>query len=635
MLGQGGDALYVGKARNLRKRVYTYTQSGKHPTRVLRMIAATRDMEFVVTRSEVEALLLEANLIKKLKPRYNILLRDDKSFPHILIAGDHTYPQIVKHRGAKTRPGRYFGPFASAGAVNRTITALQRAFLLRNCPDTVFANRSRPCLQYQIKRCTAPCVGYVDAEAYGAQVSQAVAFLSGKSRAVQETFASAMVDASERLEFETAARLRDRIRALTAIQAHQDINLEGLKDADAIAAHQAGGHTCVQVYFIRGGRNYGTRAFFPSHDKAQSEEDVLAAFLAQFYDNKQPPPLVLVSHAPSEAELLCEALTVTAGYRVHLAQPKRGGKKRLIDHALANAREALGRRLAESATQQRLLRGVADTFGLAGPPQRIEVFDNSHISGTDAVGAMIVAGPEGLMKNAYRKFTVRSAITAGDDYGMMREVLTRRFKRAIKDDPERDRGSWPDLAIVDGGAGQLGVAHEVLGDLGIEDIPIVAIAKGPDRNAGRERLFMKDREPVSLGPQDPVLYFLQRLRDEAHRFAIGTHQARRGRQLSTSVLDGVPGIGARRKKALLMHFGSARAVARASVDDLKSVDGISEAVARRIYGHLNPEGVAMQTDQPPGRADPGRSDPGQPDPGRSDPGQPDPGRQIPGDEPSP
>ena len=589
MLDGKGDALYVGKARNLRKRVQAYTLAGKQPMRLLRMIAATSGMEFVVTRSEVEALLLEANLIKRLKPRYNIQLRDDKTFPHILITGDHSFAQIAKHRGAQRRRGRYFGPFASAGAVNRTITALQRAFLLRNCADTVFANRTRPCLQYQIKRCTAPCVGYVDQNEYAEQVAQAVAFLEGRSQVVQEAFAQAMLEASDRLDFETAARFRDRIRALTAIQAHQDINLESLKEADVIAAHQAGGQTCVQVYFVRGGRNYGTRAYFPSHDRSQGPEEVLAAFVAQFYDNKPPPRLVVLSHVPAEAPLLAEALSLKAGRRVRVVAPQRGDKRRLIDHALANAREALARRLADSASQRRLLTGVAEIFGLPAPPMRIEVFDNSHVGGTNAVGAMIVAGPEGFVKSAYRTFNVRTRMAPGDDYAMLREVLNRRFGRVLKDDPERTAGAWPDLLLIDGGAGQLSVANEVLRDMGLADVPAVAIAKGPDRDAGRERFFCAGREPFSLEPRDPVLYYLQRLRDEAHRFAVGTHRERRGRALGRSILDQVPGVGPRRKKALLLHFGSARSVERASLEDLRAVDGISEAVAAAIYGHLHPD----------------------------------------------
>ena len=587
MIDAHGDALYVGKARSLRKRVATYSQTGRQPTRLLRMISETRTMEFVVTTSEVEALLLEANLIKRLKPRYNVLLRDDKTFPHILIAEDHEFPQILKHRGAETRPGRYFGPFASAGAVNRTITALQRAFLLRNCSDSVFAVRTRPCLQYQIKRCTAPCVGFVSQQDYAEQVAQAFAFLSGKSRQVQALFGDAMLKASEALDFETAARYRDRIRALAAVQAHQDINVEGIDNADALAAYEAGGQICIQVYFIRGGRNYGTRAYFPSHDKHLGIEEVLTAFVGQFYDGKSPPKLVLVSHGLPEQDLLAEALSIAAGRRVAVVAPRRGDKKRLVDHALANAREALGRRLAERSTQAKLLDGLAAALALDGPPQRIEVYDNSHISGTNAVGAMVVAGPDGFIKNAYRKFTIKSEDAAGDDYAMMREVLSRRFGRALKEDPDREKGTWPDLVLIDGGRGQLNIASEVFADLGISDVSVVAIAKGPDRDAGRERFFVPGREPFQLEPRDPVLYFLQRLRDEAHRFAIGSHQTRRGKQLGRSLIDDIPGIGPRRKKALLLHFGSARAVARASLSDLEAVEGISGTVARKIYDHLH------------------------------------------------
>jgi len=590
MLDGSGNALYVGKARNLKKRVTSYTQIGKQPARLLRMIAETEAMEFVVTNSEVEALLLEANLIKRLRPRYNVLLRDDKTFPHILITGDHAYPQIAKHRGAESRPGRYFGPFASAGAVNRTITALQRAFLLRNCTDSVFAVRTRPCLQYQIKRCTAPCVGRVGEAEYAEQVRQAVDFLSGKSQKVQQDFADAMMAASDRLDFETAARFRDRIRALSAIQAHQDINVEGIADADALAVHHDAGQTCIQVYFIRGGRNYGTRAYFPTHDKAQETAEVLAAFLGQFYDDKPPPRDILTSHEPAEQALIEEALSIKADRRIRLRVPKRGEARRLIDHALANAREALGRRLSESAAQRRLLDGVAAAFGLDSTPERVEVYDNSHIGGTDAVGAMIVAGPEGFRKTAYRKFNIKDPTAAGDDFAMMREVLTRRFARAVKEDPDRADGTWPDLVLIDGGQGQLNVARQVLADLGIEDVPLVGIAKGPDRDAGRERFFLPDRPPFALEPRDPVLYFLQRLRDEAHRFAIGTHRAKRGKHIGRSPMDEIAGIGPRRKKALLLHFGSARGVSRASLADLESVEGISAAVARRIYDHFHPQG---------------------------------------------
>ncbi|MGK9168154.1 excinuclease ABC subunit UvrC [Inquilinus limosus] len=589
MLDEAGNALYVGKARSLKKRVFAYTQTGKQPARLLRMIAETAAMEFVVTRSEVEALLLEANLIKRLKPRYNVVMRDDKTFPHIMISGDHPFPRIAKHRGATGPSGQFFGPFASAGSVNRTITALQRAFLLRNCSDSVFATRSRPCLQYQIKRCTAPCVGYVSEAQYAEQAASAVDFLSGRSQGVQARFAEQMMAASERLDFEQAARWRDRIRALTNVQSHQDINVEGIGDADALAIHEAGGHSCVQVYFFRGGRNYGTRAYFPSHDKAAEPAEILAAFLSQFYDTNPPPPLVLLSQEVAETELLAEALSLKADRKVEIAVPKRGDKRRLIEHALNNAREALGRRMAESATQAVLLEGVARVFGLDAPPRRIEVYDNSHLGGTNALGAMIVAGPDGFMKSAYRKFNIKGAVTPGDDYAMMREVLTRRFARALKEDPDREQEGWPDLVLIDGGQGQLGVAREVFAELGLTEIALVSIAKGPDRDAGRERFFMADRPPFSLEPKDPVLYFLQRLRDEAHRFVIGGQRTRRAGDIARSPIDEIPGIGPRRKKALLLHFGSARAVSRASLEDLEAVDGISEAVAGVIYRHFHPD----------------------------------------------
>lgn len=590
MLNDAGDALYVGKAKNLKHRVTSYTQIGRHPARLMRMIAETTAMEFVVTASEVEALLLEANLIKRLKPRYNVLLRDDKTFPHILIASDHPFPQVTKHRGTQKRPGNYFGPFASAGAVNRTITALQRAFMLRNCSDAVFASRSRPCLQYQIKRCTAPCVGYVDEATYADQAAQAQDFLAGRSQKVQQHFADAMVEAADKLDFEAAARYRDRIRALASVQSHQDINVEGFNEADAISCYGTGGQSCVQVYFVRAGRNYGTRAYFPSHDKGMDPAEILSAFVGQFYDDKPPPKLILLSHSIPEQELLAEALSVHAGHKVSVLAPQRGAKKRLIDHAMTNANEALARRLAESASQNKLLAGVAEAFGLEGSPARIEVYDNSHIGGTNAIGAMIVAGPEGFQKNAYRKFTIKTEIAPGDDYAMMREVLSRRFARALKEDPDRSAKTWPDLVVIDGGQGQLAVVMSVLDDLGIGDVPIVSIAKGPDRNAGRERFFMPDRPAFSLPTKDPILYYLQRLRDEAHRFAIGTHRAKRQKQIGRTVIDDVPGIGPRRKKALLMHFGSGKAVGRASIADLEAVDGISRTVAKKIYDHFNPNG---------------------------------------------
>ena len=606
MIDRRGDALYVGKAKSLRKRVTSYTTPSKLPHRLQRMVAETVTIEVVRTHTEVEALLLESNLIKRLRPRYNVLLRDDKSFPYILIAGDGEWARLMKYRGARSAPGDYFGPFASAGAVNRTLTALQRAFLLRSCSDSVFASRTRPCLLYQIKRCSGPCVDKIEPAAYAALVDQARDFLRGRTQAIQRALAERMQMASDALEFEAAAAIRDRIRALTAVQARQDINTAGLDEADVIAAHQDGGQICVQVFFFRSGRNYGNRAYFPRHDRADAVEAVLGAFIGQFYDNKPTPKLVLLSHMVPDQGLIAEALSLRAERKVRLIRPERGEKRKIIDHALLNAREALGRRLAESASQRRLLEGLADAFDLETVPQRIEVYDNSHTGGSHPYGGMIVAGPDGLMKSAYRKFSIKStkagagdgtggddstaAITPGDDYGMMREVLGRRFARAIKEDPERDRGLWPDLIVIDGGLGQLNATRKVLADLGVEDVEMMAIAKGPERNAGRERFFRPDQPPKSLEPRDPVLYFLQRLRDEAHRFAIGTHRARRSKVLGRSTLDEVPGIGARRKRALLHHFGSARGVAQAGLADLEAVDGISGTVAKKIYDHFHEDG---------------------------------------------
>lgn len=609
MQDASGAALYVGKAKNLKKRVASYTKTANLPTRLKRMVALTAELEIVTTHTEAEALLLESNLIKRLKPRYNVLLRDDKSFPSILIT-DHEWPQLTKHRGAHGRKGKYFGPFASAGAVNNTMAVLERAFLLRSCPDTVFQSRTRPCLLFQIKRCSAPCVGRVTAEDYVAQVQEATDFLAGKNVEIQQRFAKRMEEASVALDYERAALYRDRIRALSQIQAHQDINLPGLADFDVAAAYQAGGQTAVQVFFFRGGRNYGNRSFFPKHDPQIPAAEVLAAFLGQFYSAHAPPPLVLVSHKPAEPQVMEEALSKLAEHRVRLICPSRGAKLNLLRHALENAREALGRRMSESATQRRLLERVADVFGLDAPPERIEVYDNSHVFGAHAVGAMIVAGPEGLMKNAYRKFTIRNldaaeaaepdsvrsaveprhvaaAKAGGDDYAMIREVLTRRFARALREDPERSNGNWPDLVLIDGGAGHLSVACQVLADLGVSNVAVAAIAKGPERHAGRERFFLPNRPPISLDPQDPVLYFLQRLRDEAHRFAIGAHRAKRSKAIGHSVLDDIPGIGARRKRALLHHFGSARDVAGAGLADLELVEGISRAVAKKIYDHFH------------------------------------------------
>jgi excinuclease ABC subunit C len=591
MLNRKGDALYVGKARNLKRRVSNYTQIGKQPRRLLRMVAETVAMEVVETHTEVEALLLESNLIKRLMPRYNVLLRDDKSFPYILLTADHAIPQITKHRGAHTREGDYFGPFASAGAVNRTITALERAFLLRSCSDAVYSARTRPCLMYQIKRCSAPCVERISAPDYRDLVTQARRFLTGNSNEVQQQLATKMEEAAERLDFESAATYRDRIRALSQIQAHQDINIEGIDNADVIAAEEQGGQICIQVFFFRAGRNYGNRAYFPSHDKSLGVAEVLGAFVAQFYDNKPVPRLILVSHDLEEQALIAEALATKADYKVEISRPQRGAKRKLVDNALHNAREALARRLAESSSQRKLLEQVAEIFGLEGTPERIEVYDNSHIQGSEPYGCMIVAGPEGFQKNAYRKFKIKDPETAaGDDYAMMREVLTRRFQRALKEDPERDGNLWPDLVLLDGGQGQLTVGQEVLADLGLGELPIAAIAKGPDRDAGRERIFLPDRPSFMLQPRDPALYFLQRLRDEAHRFAIGTHRAGRSKARLRSALDEVPGIGARRKKALLLHFGAARAVARAGLADLEAVEGISKTVARKIYDHFHREG---------------------------------------------
>ena len=590
MLDARGEALYVGKAKNLKKRVASYVNPSRQSERIARMVRMTRALEIVTTHTEVEALLLEANLIKRLKPRYNIILRDDKSFPYILITGDGEWARIAKHRGARNRPGEYFGPFASAKAVNRTVNALQRAFPLRSCSDAIFAGRTRPCLQYQIKRCTAPCVGRIGAEDYAVLVDEARDFLAGKTDHIQRRLSEKMEASSTALDFETAAVYRDRIRALTNIQARQDINVRNLVEADVIASHQQGGQTCIQVFFFRAGHNYGNRAYFPSHAKQVEEPEVLEAFVVQFYDNKPPPRLVLLSHDVAGRELIAEALGVRAGRRVRVVTPRRGTKRKLVRHAADNARDALERRLAASASQRRLLEGVAELFGLDGAPGRIEVYDNSHISGTNAVGALIVAGPEGLLKNAYRKFNIkRQDLSPGDDYGMLREVLTRRFTRLLKEDGARDKGQWPELVLIDGGAGQLSTAREVLAELGVDDVALAAIAKGPERNAGRERLFLPGRPPFALDPRDPVLYFLQRLRDEAHRFAIGTHRAKRSAAIGKSALDEIAGVGARRKRALLHHFGSARGVAQAGLADLERVEGISGAMARTIYDHFHGE----------------------------------------------
>ncbi len=587
MLDAAGEAIYVGKARSLAKRVINYTTGTRLPTRLQRMVSETRSMMFVRTHTEVEALLLESNLIKRLRPRYNVLLRDDKSFPYIEISVDHPYPRLTKHRGGRDPKAAYYGPFASAGAVDRTIQALQRAFLIRSCPDTIFSARSRPCLQYQIKRCTAPCVDLVSKDDYEKQVGEARAFLEGKSRDVQDHFQGEMQRAADAMDFEGAAKFRDRIRALTAIQGQQDINVEGIDEADVIAAWQDGGHTAIEVFFFRGGRNYGNRTYFPAHDTNLEPAEVLQAFIPQFYEDKMPPSAVFLSHDVEEQDLIAEALTIKSDRKVSVLSPKRGDKKRLIDMASNNAREAIQRRLAETATQAKLLDGVAQVFGLPKPPERIEVYDNSHIQGTNAVGGMIVAGPNGFHKNAYRKFNVSSEAAAGDDFAMMREVLHRRFSRALKEDPDRTGDSWPGLVLIDGGAGQLSSALQVMEELGLENLPVVGISKGPERDAGRERFFMAGREPFTLEPRDPVMFFLQRLRDEAHRFAIGTHRAKRIKAIGASPLDEVGGIGPGRKRALLLHFGSAVAVSRAGLADLSAVPGISKAVAQKIYDHFH------------------------------------------------
>jgi excinuclease ABC subunit C len=591
MIDARGTVLYVGKARSLKKRVQSYTRLAGQPGRIARMIQATAAMEFVSTATETEALLLEANLIKRLRPRFNVLLRDDKSFPYILITGDHPAPQIVKHRGARSRKGTYFGPFASAGAVDRTINALQRAFLIRTCSNSFYESRTRPCLLHQIKRCSAPCTGEISLEDYGKLVIEAQDFLSGRSQAVRDEIAQAMEAASARLDFEAAAVYRDRLAALSHVQAHQGINPQNVEEADVFACYQEAGQTCIQVFFFRTGQNWGNRAYFPRADKSLGPEAVLGAFLAQFYEDKPCPRLVLLSHQIDEQDLLAQALSERSDFKVTVTVPQRGEKKNLVDHAIANAREALGRELSESATQKALLEGVAERFSLPEPPRRIEVYDNSHIMGTNAVGAMIVAGPDGFVKGQYRKFNIRSEdLTPGDDYAMMREVLGRRFGRLIREVGPREEkreedsmGPWPDLVLIDGGKGQLGAASEALADLGVRDLPLVGIAKGPDRNAGRETFFIAGREPFTLQPRDPVLYFVQRLRDEAHRFVIGSHRARRKSDIARSPLDEIDGVGPTRKRALLRHFGTAKAVSRASVADLTAVDGISRETAQTIY----------------------------------------------------
>jgi excinuclease ABC subunit C len=594
MLNAASDVLYVGKAKNVKKRLASYARPTGQVMRIARMIAATAVVEIVSTATETEALLLEANLIKQLRPRFNVQLRDDKSFPYILITGDHWAPQILKHRGAQSRPGRYFGPFASAGAVGRTITALQRAFLVRSCTDAFFESRTRPCLLYQIRRCSGPCTGEIDFPGYTELVREATDFLSGRSRSVKQELAGEMEKASTELEFETAALYRDRLAALSAIQSQQGINPRTVEEADVFAVHQEGGYFCVEVFFFRTGQNWGNRAYFPRAEKSFTPEEVLASFLAQFYDDKPPPKLILLSHAIEECELLANALSIKAGFKVEVSTPRRGEKKELITHALTNAREALGRKLADTATQGRLLQGMVTTLGLPHPPKRIEVYDNSHIQGTNAVGAMIVAGPDGFIKNQYRKFNIRSeGLTPGDDYAMMREVLQRRFKRLLTPPAEGDGvkpkadddsfPQWPDLVIIDGGRGQLNAVREIFEGLGLTQVSLLAVAKGPDRDAGRETLFMPDREPLKLEPRDPVLYFIQRLRDEAHRFVIGSHRKLRKKDIREAGLQEIPGIGPSRKRALLHHFGTLKEIERASIADLGKVPGVSAESARKIF----------------------------------------------------
>jgi excinuclease ABC subunit C len=603
MMNAAGDVLYVGKARNLKKRVAQYAQGRFHTNRIPRMVRETATMEFVTTRTETEALLLEANLIKRLRPRFNVLMRDDKSFPYIVLTRDHPAPGIFKHRGARSRKGDYFGPFASAGAVGRTINALQRAFLLRTCTDSVFESRTRPCLLYQIKRCSGPCTKEISPEDYEELVSEAKDFLSGRSQKVKAEMSGAMQEASAALDFERAAIFRDRLAALSHVQSHQGINPQGIEEADVFAIHQEGGQNCIEVFFFRTGQNWGNRAYFPKADPSLEPAEVLGSFVAQFYDDKPTPRLILLSHPVEEQDLLCQALSTRAGRKVTISVPQRGERKDITAHVLQNAREALGRRLAETSSQARLLKGLQETFGLERTPRRIEVFDNSHIMGTNAVGAMIVAGPEGFVKNQYRKFNIRSAeITPGDDFGMMREVMERRFLRLLREHGVPPSGAengadsdalpaWPDLLLIDGGQGQLSAVRGILVELGLADlVTAIGVAKGMDRDAGRERFFMPGREPFTLPPRDPVLYFIQRLRDEAHRFAIGSHRARRKKEMVRNPLDEIGGIGPARKRALLHHFGTAKAVSRAAVDDLMAVDGISESMARQIYEHFHDNG---------------------------------------------
>ena len=588
MLDSESRVLYVGKARNLRARVSNYARRSGHSGRIARMISNTASMMFLTTKTETEALLLEQNLIKQLKPKFNVLLRDDKSFPNILVTTGHDYPQIKKHRGAKKEQGNYYGPFASAGAVNRTLNQLQRVFLLRDCSNAMFESRTRPCLQHQIKRCSAPCVGKISPEEYGKTVQDAQKFLNGKSTDIQSRLASDMALASESMKFERAAALRDRIKALTQVQTAQGINPQTVSEADIIALHMEQGQACVQVFFIRANQNWGNHDYYPRVGPDVDAAEVLEAFIGQFYDTREPPRQLILSNEIESPDLMTEALSGKLGRKVELIVPQRGEKAELMDSALRNARESLARKLAETASQSNLLKGVAEAFSLDKAPQRIEVYDNSHIQGTNAVGAMIVAGPEGMMKNQYRKFNIRGEdLTPGDDFGMMKEVLTRRFKRLLKEDPDRKLGMWPDLLLIDGGAGQVSAVASIMKEYGVEDIPMVGVAKGVDRDAGKEEFYRVNKRPMALRHNDPVLYFIQRLRDEAHRFAIGTHRAKRAKAISATPLDDITGVGAARKRALLAHFGSAKAVSRANLSDLKAVQGVSGALAERIYAFFH------------------------------------------------
>ena len=591
MLNAAAEVLYVGKARNLKARVSNYARPSGHSGRIARMISETSSMMFLTTKTEVEALLLEQNLIKQLKPRYNVLMRDDKSFPNILIPTGHAFPMIRKHRGKRAEKGRYFGPFASAGAVNRTLNQLQRVFLLRTCSDAMFSGRSRPCLLFQIKRCAGPCVGKISEAEYAGLVEDASRFLEGKSTSVQADLAKGMAEAAEAMEYERAAALRDRIKALTAVQTAQGINPRSVPEADVVALHLEGGQACVQVFFIRGNQSWGNKDFYPKTGAGAEEPEILEAFLAQFYDEKEPPRLILLSHPVENEDLVTELLSDRAGRKVELAVPLRGEKAELVENAHRNARESLARRMAESSTQNKLLQGLAEAFDLEGPPRRIEVYDNSHIQGAHAVGGMIVAGAEGFLKSQYRKFNIKGEAGAqGDDFGMMKEVLTRRFERLLKEDPERKTDLWPDLLLIDGGAGQISATAEIMAELGVDDIPFVGVAKGVDRDHGKEEFHRPGEPPFALRMNDPVLYFVQRLRDEAHRWAIGAHRAKRAKATTATPLDEVPGVGATRKRALLAHFGSAKAVSRAAVEDLMAVNGISAAMAQQIHDFFHDKG---------------------------------------------